>query len=279
MSYSPLSSAFEGFRLIVRRPVSFLGWFLAVCLIAGLDVLIAFALRGPAAPVGGGIRVLRPAAGALAMMLGWADVFVGLTVVACAVYRAVLRPEERAFAYLRLGGGELRVMGVSALLVGFTVLLFVALSFSLTVFSAFLGAAAGPWATAIPGLLLLLAGTVLGVRLSMAGPIALIERRHSLSGSWELSRKRFWSLLGLWAIVGAVAFLVLLAVMGAVGFAVAAAPRSASGQLDGRTLTVVVATATYTVFFTLLTVLSAAAAAAAYRGLSAPEATPVEVFD
>ncbi|QUD87980.1 hypothetical protein [Phenylobacterium montanum] len=120
----------------------------------------------------------------------------------CAVYRAVLDPENARNGYMRLGADEWRMVGLNLLVsLIWTVALFgvglVGLLSAIT-----LGVIGSPL-TALLGLVLNLAAVAVAiwilVRLSLAGAITFSEKRIIVSKSWEVTRGRFWPLV--WAYV------------------------------------------------------------------------------
>lgn len=142
---------------------------------------------------------------------------VSLTLVAgvqlAAAYRAVLRPAEVGFGYLKLGADEFRQI---VLLLVFSViyLLLWGLPFALAVAAHAVGDLDTPAAVA----LYLLAGVValalsiwIGVRLSLAPPMTLATGRLQLGRSWALTRGRFGGLLGMYALT--IVFAIMLSVV------------------------------------------------------------------
>lgn len=116
----------------------------------------------------------------------------------CQVYRAVLRPNERAFASLRLGVDELRMLvlllilglifgGATIVLIGVIAGAAVALS-QVSAWAPFVAAGLGVL-LAFPLALWLL------VRLCLAGPATFAERRLTLG--WKLTQGRVRKLFGL----------------------------------------------------------------------------------
>ncbi len=275
MSYSIIASAFEGFRLIVRRPVSFLGWCGMIGLIMAAVLLLQFALRGGVSSYVWGPGTFTPGGGLLAALLTLFEYLVGFSVLACAVYRAVLQPKERSFGYMRMGGVELRIMLIWTALAVIAFVMNFAIGFSVMV----LGSLAGAWARPLIYLLCLLVAAALAVRLSLTGPVVLEEGRDSVAGSWELSKKRFWSLLGMWAIVAIVSILSIFLILVIIA-ALVTSVRTATGYNPSASIPVAVLSVVLTVLlFTFQAVLWAAPAAAAYQGLTRRTETPVEVFD
>jgi len=121
-----------------------------------------------------------------------------------AVNRAIVRPAESAFGYLRLGMDEVRVLVVQLALV-----IILGLGFGLLAGAVFgaLGAAIGMAGEGMAPILslVMLAALIafaclvvwVAVRLSLAIPITVAERRIAIFDSWGMTRGHFWSLLGM----------------------------------------------------------------------------------
>lgn len=139
----------------------------------------------------GGVMVLLII---LALVLG--------AILSAAIMRAVLHPEERRMAYLRLGREELRLLVVSlitwaaALMVTIIPGGVVALGASLIS-----GATASGWFTFIGGLTVLALSTWVAVRLSMLAPHAFIVGHIDPRAAWLLTHGQFWRLLVLFVTV------------------------------------------------------------------------------
>ena len=135
-----------------------------------------------------------------------------MSVMTCAVYRAVLRPDERGFGRLRFGADELRLLwlwilqGLVYLFVFIIVLLVIGVVGVGIAFAT--GAANGagktsPGAVAIVVLAVMVAyvGMIcamiwVGIRFSFAAPMTFSERRVRLFASLRLTKGHFWSLFG-----------------------------------------------------------------------------------
>jgi hypothetical protein len=148
-------------------------------------------------------------------LLIWAGSLVVNSVISCAVFRAVLRPEQSAFAYLRLGNEELWVMLVQFV----RNLVIVAIEFVLLIplmIVGFISVALSHGAGGIPGIIvgaLVVVAVMIWVslRLSLAGPITFTERQFRLFESWTLTRGRGWRLFGVAVIVAVVAMVIYFA--------------------------------------------------------------------
>ncbi len=124
-----------------------------------------------------------------------------------AVFRAMLRPEEGGFAFMRLGMDEFRMLGLvilvcigvfAAVLIGELLLL---LLITIVGFTLGDGMAAG----AISALLFLAffcAVVWVEVRISLIFPLSFHRRRMSIDAAWELTRGRFWLLFACYFLIG-----------------------------------------------------------------------------
>ena len=200
----------EGFALLKRRPSAVLCWgaiyalgnaaigYAQLQLVGAPDPLVS------SQPFADG-RWLH----GLGIELGFQLISLLLSVVlSAAVFRAVLWPEDRGVASLRLGMDEVRLIGLTLVLYmlgvvfGLVVGLGIGLLTTLTVFltggSTALSAILAP--LIVLGLLCLIAFVL--VRLSVVFPLVLVRRRISLDTGWELTRGHFWSLLGAYILIG-----------------------------------------------------------------------------
>jgi len=154
------------------------------------------------------------------------------TMAMTAAYRAVLRPAESSFGYLRLGADEARQFLVTLVL---GILLFIAYFVAALVTVLVTGGVgAGLAAAGLPAALATVVSVLiaiplflamwapLAVKLSLAGPQTLAERRIRLFESWNLTRGHFWPMFGVYVIATVLAMVVtLLGLVIAVAFAAA----------------------------------------------------------
>lgn len=213
MTFSATEAAFEGFRVVRRKPVLVLLWgavYLAMFLVMfGVGsgsfariMTLAQAVEQSAEPSLEDVRQLAMAYVGLSWLAP-----VGLVVAAvlsAAVARAVLRPAEDAWGYLRLGKDELRVMAVSVVI---SVMLGLGSAIGFVVIGtiAHLGGASGQAVMFLIALLLGLGLVALliwaAVRLSLAVPMTLDRGRIVILESFKATRGHFWPLLGMSVIV------------------------------------------------------------------------------
>jgi hypothetical protein len=233
--FSATDAAFTGFRVVWRRPLAAAMWAaLQVTVTLGTTLFITlsagaaftkaadagFQLNPDPAPMMAQLETLAPtyaviAIGALVLQAVWS----------AAMNRAVLRPEQSAFGYLRLAGDELRQLGLFVL-IG---LLAAALYLGVVTVGGIVFGLLG-FANTMEGLalaLLILAPVILvvfifaGVRLSLASPITFATGRIDLFASWAMTRGRFWSLFWTYALAFVVNVLVSALIFAIALFAVA----------------------------------------------------------
>jgi hypothetical protein len=127
-----------------------------------------------------------------------------------AAQRAVLRPEEAGFAYLRLGMDELRLFGLAfGLLILFYIALIVAMLVIVLVaaLAAVVGGAGAAVALAVVGILALFGAMIwVQVRLSLAFPLTVMRKKIVVGEAWQATRGRFWTLFAAFLVI----FLLLL---------------------------------------------------------------------
>lgn len=239
MSFNATESAFEGFRLARRDPVAILAWSLAYAVFFA----VAFTLAGrslihlltlleqmqASEPTMEQVSELGRTYGLLGLVMTSLSMLFG-AVLAAAVARAVITPQDRRFGYLRLGRDELRVLVVTIVIsLILTAVMLVGMGGSMALFIA-AGAMSQP-ALVLPAVLIGLGaaafGVWLAVRLSLAVPITFAEKRIAIFDSFTLTKGRLWPLLGMAVLAGVMTLLVSL-----LGSMVAAPLTLLSGGLE-----------------------------------------------
>jgi hypothetical protein len=226
---SVMECATEGFSLIRRRPWAFAGWILFWLVLGMGPFLVAVAglapkfidfisavrsahdARDPIAIQ----RLLQDELSVGTVLAPWGLwLLVSGTILYAAVLRAVLEPSKSAFAYLRIGMDEVRLFFIRIIFVVLTVAFVAAIvGGSVVLFIVSNRYVGHPWEGWID-LLVIVLGLCLLIwvlfRLSMAIPMTFAEKRLRIFESWELTRGKFWPLVGVWAmsvlLVIAVAF-------------------------------------------------------------------------
>lgn len=219
MSLSATEAAFEGFRIVRRKPMVVVWWALAY---AALFILV-FALGGPGLiELTNIMETMDPASPSQAdiqrVMMIYASLFwlvpVGLlfgAVLNAAIARAVLRPEDSRWGYLRLGRDEMRILGVTlilGLLFGLLSLVFASLIGVVGALAATSGQAVLWLVAVIVGAAALALVVFLAIRLSLAVPITFTEKRIALKESFRATKGVFWPLLGM-AVIAVIMSLVV----------------------------------------------------------------------
>ncbi|HRD45829.1 MAG TPA: hypothetical protein PLF78_05025 [Caulobacter sp.] len=211
----PLSAAFEGFRVIRDRPQLILAWsaFYFVSLLVMILILLVPNLGNLAASTHtGGQRDFDQLLARFgpAILIVFPLAMAMITMLAAAVYRSVLRPEDKAFAYLKLGWDEARLFALSVIVL----LVFTVVSGLYGLALVLLAQAVGPLREAIT-LLGSLGGLALvvwlGVRLSLAGAMTFADRKIRLLAAWRQTEGQFWPLL--WTLGLTIIFVIAVVVL------------------------------------------------------------------
>lgn len=213
MKIAATDAAFEGFRLSRRRPGAVAAWGsiwllgLIAMLLAVMPLLAPH--MGELAASGGDATKLSAEASAAVERISLFTIPVLILlqgVLSPAVYRAVLRPQEKSFASLRIGRDEGRLL-IVALVVGCVSALFnvggeILVNASMTAGGMIVGALVWLVVTGV---------TIwLSVRLCLIAPLSFHRRRLAFREGWKVTRPLFWPLLGLNIIVFALAAVVVL---------------------------------------------------------------------
>lgn len=189
-----------GFRLFREQPVAVVVWGLIYgVLTAGSSLFMASAMQGQLAAVQAGT-------GSPYAMLSWmipgyiVMILVGL-VMSAAAFRAVIRPEAKSAAFLRLGGDELRLFGLAIIWFVMNAILYFVLVMLLAVVAGGVIAAgdgrgvgaafAIGFAIALPILALMI---FIHIRLSPAIPLTILRRKIVIGEAWRLTKGNFWTL-------------------------------------------------------------------------------------
>lgn len=198
-----------GFGLIRHRPGAVLAW---GAIYTGASAALGYGqlrLIGPLDPTIGGEASLAGLSRGVGVQLlfGFASLVVS-SVLSAAVFRAVLWPQDRGFASIRLGMDEVRLIGLTLIVyvLGMIAGIVGALGFAFltTLIGLLFGGSPG---VAVTFATLVMAGLMglivfLLVRLSVVYPLVLVRKRISLDAGWELTRGHFWSLLGAYLLAG-----------------------------------------------------------------------------
>lgn len=211
-----VGSILQGAMALIRdRPGAVAVWGLIYLAADILMALATAALVGPDAYMGSGSPVVVWSGLGRMLLLNVALLIV-MMVLYTAIQRAVLRPDERGFASLRLGMDEVRavllaifylvVFYIGIIFVGVVVALFVGVSLST-------GSAGTVWfMIVIQFLAFLCLLTWLYVKLSLSFPLTLLRERFVIGEAWALSRGRFWTLFGSYFVIFVIMFVLSLVV-------------------------------------------------------------------
>lgn len=283
----PLDAAFEGLRIVRDRPQLVLAWtgvyFLSLILMV-LILLLPNLGTLQAATHGGGERgieelLARFGPGIIVVLL---MALVLVTVLPGAIFRAVLRPDDKSFAFIKFGADEMRMLGLYLVVV----LIFSAASAVYGAAAVFVLSLSGPIEWLVGGLITLGGLALLGwlfVRLSLAGPVAVADEKLDIRKAWLLTRGHFWQLVA--TLLLSVAFYIGVFILAAIfsvliarlfgGFSLLGElARPSSGQITqseaiGGISLIVLQQAIWTLLIVLWFVMFSAAPARALKQISA----------
>ncbi len=244
--FSATDASLVGFRIVAERPWAVAVWSVLQFVVSiGLTALVA-ATAGPAVSRARELSLQPPSAdpsAMLALMSQIAPAYGAVLAVSLALYavlfagmnRAVLRPQERGFGYLRLGRQELRQFGLFIVLFAIVVGIYLALAIVATILGVVVVTVAGP-AAAFSAILSVFVVTFfpalvfVWVRLSLASPLAFDRGRIDLAAAWKMSRGRFWPMFGSYLIAFVLSIVVLVLTL-AIAVAVVAVVGGGLGAL------------------------------------------------
>jgi hypothetical protein len=237
--FSPSDVALEGFRLTRERPLAVLAWAVVRLLFSVFSLLLLFGAGGTAFSrlmtlENSGAKA-RPEDVMPLMAQLWPSFsvlfvlsLIFYAVLYTAVLRAILRPADKAFFYLRVSMEEARQFGLAVIIF----FLFLAYVFVISIVSSVLIQLASSMGQAGTLVDIILIIAVLSafvypvVRLSLAPAMTFADGRISLFRSAPVTRGQFWSIFGTYVLavvlavvvfaLGAVIFTLLL---GAIGMA------------------------------------------------------------
>jgi hypothetical protein len=196
------------FRLVRDKPVAVLVW--GLCYMVAIGVMSAVMGR----TFGALASADKDPAAAMAQMssmmgtilLAEFGMMILFVVLFTATQRAVLRPEQGGFAYMRIGMDELKMFALAFVLL---ILLYVGMLVVGVIAAIVIGAvtvAAGPAAMGISMIFLicaLLAAAIwFEVRVSLMFPLTLMTGNIAIGEGWRLSKGRFWTLFGGYFVIG-----------------------------------------------------------------------------
>ncbi len=238
--FSPSEAALEGFRLTRERWSTILTWsgvyFVGLAIIAIVMSLILgpkfieLAKRGDLSDPEAVAELLSQSGPAFLLLV---VMVVGLmSVLTAGIYRIILRPEEKAFAYLRLGPDELRLTAVNLLLFGVGMAC-LAVGVGIIGLAMRAGGVAGE---AVAAAAVAVVTVWIGVRLSMATPMTFNMKKVSLQSAWKLSRGSFWRLFGM-IVLAVIFYMMILLLITIIGLAIAAAGGGQKAMADLSHLT------------------------------------------
>lgn len=230
MSFSATDAAFEGFRVVRRNPLALAAWTLVYliytvgALFASGGMMKSMAVwmeqmealeNGPAPTSLDAFAPIMESYFAAMSHMAW-TIPVSMIVSAilmAAIARAVLAPGGGSFGNIRLGMDEFRVFIVTMVICILTAIAATVAFVLAAVIGGVAIAAMEGWGGLVMALAILAAGAFviwLCVRWSLAVPITVAEKRFAIFDSFNLTKGRFWPLLGMALIAGVMAIVISL---------------------------------------------------------------------
>lgn len=208
MTFSATDAAFEGFRVVRRKPTVLLWWtgaylaFIAVVVLVGLGPLISMINAAEALETSTDPSAMNPllAAWGSFMLIAFPAGLLFGAMLNAAVVRSVLAPSRSAFGYLRLGGDELRVLAVTLVLAVMAMAVFGLLGLLVGVVGGVAAATIGEggWVVAVLlGVGMIGVGAWLAARFSLAVPITVAEKKIAILDSWHVTKGRALPIVGM----------------------------------------------------------------------------------
>lgn len=216
--FSVADAATAGFGVIARKPLAVLAWGLAMFVATAAPMYFLLLLmrpdfamlmqmgaqQGPANDPEMFGRLMRMQSGMmLFQLLFWMWSTAVKAVICCAVFRAVLQPQDSRFGYLRLGAQEgwLTLLFLVEYVLAYIAFFVVALLGMVLV--AIVGVGAGGNSAGamvgtglVVGVLVLILFLWLALKLSMAAPMTFADRQFRLFESWGFTKGHVGKLLG-----------------------------------------------------------------------------------
>lgn len=230
--FSSTDAALEGLRVSREHPVAVVWWWGANVAATLLQFVIA--LQPPfrrlnevlvhlqdrmAAAQDGGSFALDPQDGAalqgvaLPLVIWVAVSLLLMAVVRAGVLRAVLRPSESRFGFLRISADELRQVGLTlytgVILIAYVGAVAIASALVLAILLGLTGSGASAFAGAVVLTTITVAVLYPAVRLSLAPAMTLADGRISLFRSWPLTERCFWPMVGAYLVSWIIGFAVV----------------------------------------------------------------------
>ncbi|HEX5183632.1 MAG TPA: hypothetical protein VFW19_10835 [Allosphingosinicella sp.] len=185
-----------GFRILRDKPLAVVVW--AIVYLA-MFVVMGFLMRSMMAAQIQAMSDPQAIGSAMAALAGPFILFFLLSLIVyvvlfAAVQRAVLKPEQQGFFYLRLGMDEARLLALTIL---FLVVYYAAMV-AMFVLVAMAGASGS--GAAVAAMILLLFPAIIAftawyfVRFGLAFPLTMMREKIVIGEAWRITRGRFWPL-------------------------------------------------------------------------------------
>ncbi|HEX5183633.1 MAG TPA: hypothetical protein VFW19_10840 [Allosphingosinicella sp.] len=195
-----------GFRIIRDKPLAVLAWAIVFLLMLFPTLYLMRPMMEAQAQMQAQVAANDPQAqlAAMGVMMGrllllFLMSLVVYVILFAAAQRAVLKPEQRGFFYIRLGMDELRLLALSIIfLVAYyvaTLVLTVVLSILMAIVIGATGSAGAAAILSVAMIVALIAFTAFYyIRFGLAFPLTMLREKIVIGEAWRISRGRFWAL-------------------------------------------------------------------------------------
>jgi hypothetical protein len=219
-TFSISDTAFTGFGIVRHKPFAVLIWvgiqlaisigFSAVMVTQFGPLLQQMAAMNTttSSDPAQSLALLRQMAPFYGFLLVFSLIF--YPVLFATMNRAVLRPSEDAFGYIRLGADELRQLALVLIYFVLAILAEIAVSIVAAILASVFAAALHQPGLVV-ALILVLVPFVLAalwVKLSLASAQTFATRKINVFGSWALTKGQFWPMAGTY-VIAAILFLIV----------------------------------------------------------------------
>lgn len=291
--FSPVKTALTGFTILKEKPAAVAVWaglavaFYVVFVVLMIAVMGAGAIGALVSAGAGGTPDLGAMGGGIAFALLLMLLFIPASmyvssVIYCAVNRAVLRPDDGGSFYVRFGPDEFRVF----LLLLIFVALYIGFVIVCSIVIGILGMLGG--IGRFIGTLAYLAALIyLATRMSLAVPQTFATGKLNVFGTWELTKGRFWPILGSYALMAVIAvgiaivFIIVMSIlmavlgMGSMMSAAGGGTPDVAAMLGGMGVGMILMIVLYLVLLGILIPITYSPPAAIYRDISGSATTEV----
>jgi hypothetical protein len=211
-----------GFRIIRDKPLAVVVWAIVFLLLFMPTMFLMRPMMDAQAQMqtmAGNPQAQLAATGVMMgrLLLLFLMMLIVYVILFAAAQRAILKPEQRSFFYLRLGMDELRLLALSIIFLVAYYIAIMALTVIVGLLIGIVASATGSGGVAaILGVLLFVAMIAFTafyyVRFGLAFPLTLMREKIVIGEAWRITRGRFWALFAASLVVFVIIAALLIAI-------------------------------------------------------------------